>query len=416
MKPKTDGESKTVSVSGESIPEKVYSGRYSYEQSCPDCLSDLSVVPKWRNQDGLDFRLCPGCGQNIPVLQFKESKSLLDEAEKEFGPREDASNCKRIEESLVKKWLVEKHSVKPNEFTEDQIVNLIVKLTKAYGEIEITSSNQNPLAVYTSTPHPTPPTNPEFWRKLGGDFKSLDGGDKMRATWSFEIDSGKETWQLGLGPQQSQSMFKRLARQAAVTLGYPGGEDGVDAWLNLLRSADSYIQARGCANGHASVYLGRLCTASADYCVELQTLAMENESSQKACNVQLSRLDTEIVTVDNASSRLLVLKQESKVPVVENFDSRAGKDLPSEQPTLGLIKARNDALKRYRLQEGLDRHGLARRAKASLTAIEGMVREDRKRYSITRRNLVLENLKIPLETWYDIKALEQLNRDSAHLQ
>ncbi|MFL6353346.1 MAG: hypothetical protein ACJ74Z_16060 [Bryobacteraceae bacterium] len=86
-------------------------------------------------------------------------------------------------------------------------------------------------------------------------------------------------------------------------------------------------------------------------------------------------------------------------------DTHAKKSIPQE-----LVRARYDTLTRHRNQKnGQSVAAFAHNVGASVTAVHGIVREDRNRYSDEKRDRLLRELGITLETWNSAEALKQVD-------
>ena len=68
--------------------------------------------------------------------------------------------------------------------------------------------------------------------------------------------------------------------------------------------------------------------------------------------------------------------------------------------TPAIIARRRNAVRKYRTDHDLNAEGLARRLGMSPTAVRGVVREDRKRFSTETRTRLLMGLAISIEDWY----------------
>ncbi|HXP87805.1 MAG TPA: hypothetical protein VN841_23940, partial [Bryobacteraceae bacterium] len=94
----------------------------------------------------------------------------------------------------------------------------------------------------------------------------------------------------------------------------------------------------------------------------------------------------------------------SEIPIPEGTESRvpsAGHDIPSK-PTLADTATRNrrrQIVKRYQETHDMKRTDLARRVAMSPTAIEGMIRGDRSRYSEEKLLKFLEQIGVKPENW-----------------
>jgi hypothetical protein len=104
------------------------------------------------------------------------------------------------------------------------------------------------------------------------------------------------------------------------------------------------------------------------------------------------------------------IRAEPKAKAIESGNNRqrdthAKKSIPQE-----LVRARYDTLTRHRNQKnGQSVAAFAHNVGASVTAVHGIVREDRNRYSDEKRDRLLRELGITLETWNSAEALKQVD-------
>jgi hypothetical protein len=128
----------------------------------------------------------------------------------------------------------------------------------------------------------------EFWRDIEARFRAIQSrkvpvhgvpwhDDSLYAVWlaSGWSDTG-DPWRLDGADHTVKVNFEWLAERAAVELGHPGGRSAVVFWLDLLKRDSPNYKGTGRIgdNGLTSAAHGkidRVCEASADYCVRLET-------------------------------------------------------------------------------------------------------------------------------------------------
>jgi hypothetical protein len=133
---------------------------------------------------------------------------------------------------------------------------------------------------------------PRAWRELADRFTQLYAGtpDKLYAGWisSAWNEQGDQWIILGVDDPAMLRQFKLAAERAALLLGHAG--DGLSFWLDLLKQdSPSYNNSGGIsrtsvggrlADNAETGIISALCTASAEYCYRLETLAITRERSK----------------------------------------------------------------------------------------------------------------------------------------
>lgn len=136
----------------------------------------------------------------------------------------------------------------------------------------------------------------EFWRDLEARFRTLQSqkvpvqgipwhDDSLHAHWlsSGWSDTG-DPWRFRGADPTIRVKFEWLAERAAVELGHEGGRSGVVFWLDLLKRDSPNYRVTGSGSGDGGVTrdqhgkIERVCEASADYCIRLETQDLINVS------------------------------------------------------------------------------------------------------------------------------------------
>jgi hypothetical protein len=129
----------------------------------------------------------------------------------------------------------------------------------------------------------------EFWRGIEARFRAIQSrkvpvhgvpwhDDSLYAVWlaSGWSDTGDQ-WRLDGANHTVKVNFRWLAERAAVELGHPGGRSGVLFWLDLLKRESPNYKGTGSGSGDKGLTrtehgkIVRVCEASADYCLRLET-------------------------------------------------------------------------------------------------------------------------------------------------
>jgi hypothetical protein len=124
-----------------------------------------------------------------------------------------------------------------------------------------------------------------FWRDLEAQFRALPDATRLTAT----LCDGQWTVYDGPSDQRQRErlhdMFRSLARRAAIAAGAPQRANALDSWLELLRDQGAHFhRVLGDFKQDVSEpdpgpgHLENLALASAEYCVERATLALELEA------------------------------------------------------------------------------------------------------------------------------------------
>ncbi len=126
----------------------------------------------------------------------------------------------------------------------------------------------------------------DFWRDLAAQFQVLSSPyADVRAQWQHIVGSGVSgDWRLG-GDAPLRIQFEALARRAASELPTKQSSDLLVAWLEALREHgrdfrfwDSFPE------GYIIGNIDRLCEASANFCRELESAALQAEFEEKQRN------------------------------------------------------------------------------------------------------------------------------------
>jgi hypothetical protein len=131
-----------------------------------------------------------------------------------------------------------------------------------------------------------------FWRGLAEKFRALqETHETLRADWDYVVgSSGPGKWTLTGAGRTATIQFETLAKRGASALPHAGSSDLLIDWLEALRraSANFKLERDGCfeqnTDGSEVAYhqtgtIWRICEASADYCSELESHALEAEAS-----------------------------------------------------------------------------------------------------------------------------------------
>jgi hypothetical protein len=104
------------------------------------------------------------------------------------------------------------------------------------------------------------------WRDLAAQFRAISAQFNL-------LEAPDDVWNLVGAGDSVKADYEALARRAAVALGYAGGPEGLRAWYTLLkRDSPRYRHP----------YIKNISEASAEFCVELETRAMEEKAQKYA--------------------------------------------------------------------------------------------------------------------------------------
>jgi hypothetical protein len=126
-------------------------------------------------------------------------------------------------------------------------------------------------------------TDSDFWRELAEEFRLLrDNHGELRADRTRGRDSGLVEWTLTGGDRSARIQFEALAKRGALLVPDAHSSGLLGAWLEALRhaSASSRGDESEGADDHRSG-TGCLCTASADYCNQEESRALDAEFQQR---------------------------------------------------------------------------------------------------------------------------------------
>lgn len=139
--------------------------------------------------------------------------------------------------------------------------------------------------------------DPEFWRRTEANFHRLqprppqpgeaqhDSHNGLCAMWNPDGWSSGDPWYLTNADGAIRKYFRWAAESAAVELGHPGGPSALFYWLDLLRRDSPYYTPFGPGGK-----IERVCDASADYCLKLETDAKAAGRLREATKLQLPPL------------------------------------------------------------------------------------------------------------------------------
>ena len=216
----------------------------------------------------------------------------------------------------------------------------------------------------------------ETWRELEGRFRALqpDDQDGLRATW----DDFSKRWVLKDAPSNSVlRRFKTAAEAAAVALGLSSAEAPPDGWLDSLKHQDDLFpvetggvvtEGTGAVTHFDDPDIPRVCEVSADYCERLAYRAVAHDAEAQTRATQAS-------------------------------DVGAAGEAGLRGVTLSLRKRRRELLKKYKIEEGSTTADVARRFGMSASAIHGIIRGDRSRYSPDTEDRFLKQLGVSSREW-----------------
>jgi hypothetical protein len=129
-------------------------------------------------------------------------------------------------------------------------------------------------------------SNAAFWPSLERRFRNLqprhDNG--LRALWYSTLLPNGRHWLLrdDLPRHRQHRRFRSFAEQGAIKLGHPGNIEAVYFWLDCLKDACPDVEYGritetsndGTVTPSRFAVIHRLCEASADYCIMLETGAL----------------------------------------------------------------------------------------------------------------------------------------------
>lgn len=208
------------------------------------------------------------------------------------------------------------------------------------------------------------------WDRLEARFRALQPHDidGLRAEW-YGVD---EQWRFVDSPSVSVlRRFNSAAQQAGRLLGASRAHGSL-AWLQHLREDDELHPSRssvtvireGLRTDSIDLTILRVCEVSADYC---ERLADQLRSSQQSSSAQ------------------------SKRQPIKTSRRRS--------PSGKTVSHRRRIIADFKRQHGLNGEGFALRAKISESAIRGMIRGDRSRYSLATEQRFLRQLAISKDQW-----------------
>lgn len=196
-----------------------------------------------------------------------------------------------------------------------------------------------------------------------------------------------EEWFFTGGSLESEQIFKGLAAQAVSGLGNLSQGEPWEAWLECLINYAGGIkgnQARWVLRVEQLVTIQLVFYLSAEFCRFLRDMA------------PLAKSDAEQPRPDSSA-----VADTPREPAAE--EPSAGNQRHSETETQiskSLKKKRQEIVHKYAGDHDLIMAGLANHVAISLSAIHGIIREDRSRYSEETRNRFLKKIGISLKRWY----------------
>jgi hypothetical protein len=225
-------------------------------------------------------------------------------------------------------------------------------------------------------------SKPGLWRDLSNEFallakeeREIQGiRDRVRlfATGAYKPGDGDiGYWWLTDGPRDSfRARFDGVATRAGMALFSPRGtkpRNYRDYWLHCLCLYLSTNDSAHLTREDGEHMMHNLPEASEAFAFRLKECALENEQWEKA-----------ISTVDSP-------RPETGKPTA---------------PSAETVKRRRELIKRYRnAHEGMTMPDLARHTGTCVTAIQGMVRGDRTRYSEEKLSKFLKTIGVPADQW-----------------
>jgi hypothetical protein len=207
--------------------------------------------------------------------------------------------------------------------------------------------------------------NSSFWQDLGGRFCAIQGTHGMRGDKDYIVGSGEPAkWTLkGSTSLRAGTQLKALANRGASGLPHAPGSDLLCVWLEAVSCESANfkwddregIEADDGSEGahHLTGTLWNICQASADYCAEMESKALEVEA-----------LDDEVGRLGSAPDP----NEETPEPV-EQVTTEPERGLPNK--TFATALGRN--LDRLRREVGWSYNEMAKATEIDKTLILGHV-------------------------------------------
>ena len=232
------------------------------------------------------------------------------------------------------------------------------------------------------------------WDDLERRFEGLrNEGRDLSATSSLL------GWTLSEGSDEQYDLFRSFATQAALAGDLvSSNENPVDAWLNHLRLGPHFHSLKGDSTvGDVRLasdggYINFLCRASAERCVVMKGMAM----------VQAAAASRTVSPAGTTKSAPLSPGAHNQLPAT------AQKERGEQTITAATIRRRRRFFEKYgqetsqkkNLKKKMTVPDLARHMSMSVTAIQGIIREDRSRFSDGTQARFLTLIGVTRSRWY----------------